>query len=479
MKFSCRHIGVLTMSIFFVGCNSDYNAKKPSIVSEKPSFISTKGKPIGKILCPTAVNDVIAPLEHLNPEPKKGEPLMTIDGIKAFIEQNNITTLTGLLNKLPAHFKNNFSLVEHTKGEGESNLKYPRIVLFGSDGTFLMNISTKPDDLKYDLLDCAALNEVNGNWEFSQFDFTKEKPKLHRNPTSCIRCHGDNSRPVWGTNMDWPGVFGDNEAAGPNGEALSYRHVLRMREIISGQTHSDRFDFLSWSDQKLTSGGIRRIADHAFGAELLVSNMAIGTATARGVFIRMKKQYPAKYIALREVLLLLAYEHIGQDVLTIKEKETIRKLLQQRGGSKGDLNDVFKILGIHPKEAFSLGTLAKEEPPKTNWSLGAGDLYDQIFLQIVYDLSNEDKNFQHLLTSVPNSPGIFGCAGLGKNMKEVVDFKMLHMHQLLGSARYEVHKVYYSQDAENIRDKILIPVRELIVPYLKNKIELEKIVGNS
>lgn len=474
MKSYYTHIGFLIISIFFVGCNSKANDKKPSIVLKKPDFISTKGNQIGKILCPTEVNDVIAPLDGLNPDPKEGEPLMTIDGIMTFIEQNKISTINGLLNKLPAHFKNNFSLVEHTKGEGQSNLKHPRIVLFGSDGTFLMNISTKPDDPKYDLLDCAALNEINGKWEFSQFDFTKEKPQLHRNPTSCIRCHGDNPRPVWGTNMDWPGIFGDNEAAGPNGEALSYRHVLRMREIIAGQTYSDRFDFLSWSDQKLTSGGIRRIADHAFGAELLISNMAIGTATARGVFTRMKKEYPTKYKAIREILLLLAYEHVGQAVLTTIEKDKIRTLIQYHGGSKGDLNDVFKILGIHPKEAFSLGTLAKEEPPKTNWSLGAGDLYDQVFLQVLDDLSNEDENLRHILISIPNSPGIFGCKGLGKNIKEVIDFKMLHMHQLLGSARYEVHKLYYSQDAENIRDKILTPIREFIVPYLKKKIGLEK-----
>ncbi|GAA4271213.1 hypothetical protein GCM10022258_05060 [Aquimarina gracilis] len=437
-------------------------------------YISTGGKLNGKLLCPTAVNDIIIKLNSLNSIVKDGEPKMTIDGVMNFIQKNNITTITELLNRLPEHFRNNFSLVEHTRGEGQSNLRYPRIVLFGSDGTFLMNISTKPDDPKYDLLDCAELNENSGFWEFSQFDFTQKEPKLHRNPASCIRCHGENPRPVWGTNMDWPGVFGDNEAAGPNGEALSYRHVLRMKEIIEGNTYSDRFDFLKWSDQELTSGGIRRIADHAFGAELLVSNMAMGTATARGIFVRMKKTNPSKYKAIREALLLLGYEHMIENILSDTEKERIGNLIKSLGGEKGDLNDAFKVLGIDLEESFSLGTLAKEESPKTDWSLGAGDLYEQVFLQVLYDLANEDDEIKNILLLAPNTPGIFGCDNLGKNIKEVVDFKMLHMHQLFGSARYEVNKVYYSQDAENIKEKVFIPVYNLLTPYLKKKIGVER-----
>ncbi len=466
MRLVSNCLCLVFVFIFVTGCNSDANVKKLS----KVPYISSGGEVHGKLLCPNAVHDVIVELSSLNPPAKKGDPEMTINGIMSFIQKNNIKTIVELLNKLPVHYRNNFSLVEHTKGEGQSNLRFPRIVLFGPDGTFLMNISTKPDDPKYDLLDCAELNEDNGIWEFSQFDFTEEKPKLHRSPESCIRCHGERPRPVWGTNMNWPGVFGDNEAAGPNGEALSYKHVLRMREIIEGQTFSDRFDFLKWSDQKLSSGGIRRIADNAFGAELLISNMAMGTATARGVFIRMKKEHPKKYKAMREALLLLGYEYMVNGILSDLEKQNISNLIKTHGGVEGDLNGLFKVLGIDPKESFSLSTLAKEEEPKTDWSLGAGDLYEQVFLMVLHDLALDDDDLNELLISVPNAPGIFGCEDLGKNIKEVVDFKMLHMHQLLGSARYEVNKVYYPQDVENIKAKVFIPVYEKLAPYLKKKI---------
>ncbi|WP_299680030.1 hypothetical protein [uncultured Tenacibaculum sp.] len=441
-------------------------------LKKEEKYVSTGGELKGKLLCPKEINDVIIRFDTI--KENIAEPKMTILGVKKFIERNNIKTIEELLKSLPRHLRTNFSLVEHTKGEGQSNLKFPRIVLFGSDGTFLMNISTKPDDPKYDLLDCAELIESTGKWEFSQFDFQKETPILHRNPNSCIRCHGDQPRPVWGTNMNWPGVFGDNEAAGLNGEALSYRHALRMEEIKSGNSYNKRFDYLIWSDQKLTSGGIRRIADNAFGAELLVSNMAIGTATARGVFTRMKNEN--QYKELREIILLLGYEHMIKGLLSDSNKKQIQEILLQYNITSLSLDTVFSRLNINTEESFSLETLAKEEEPKTNWSLGAGDLYDQVLLQVLYDLYQEDTNVEMVLKSIlADENSIFGCDNLATTMKDVVDFKMLHMHQLLGKKRYEVNKVYYPQDVENIKEKVFIPIYDKLVSYLKKKLKLNEI----
>ncbi|WP_051336082.1 hypothetical protein [Aquimarina latercula] len=458
------------LSVFVVGCSSKNSSNKyQDIVVSNKEYVSTGGVIKGGLICPNVVNDVIVNLDSLDPLPKAGEPKMTVQGVLDFINKNKIVTITELLNRLPDHYKNNFSLVEKTKGEGQSNLKYPRIVLFGSDGSFLANISTMADDPKYDLLDVAELNRKTGIWEFSQFDFTKNKPRLHSNPISCVRCHGKNPRPVWGSNMDWPGVFGDNEAAGPNGEALSLRHARRMNEIRLGKTYSDRFDFLSWSDQELTSGGVRLIANNAFGAELLISNMAMGTATARGVFLRMKDQNSEKYDRLREVFLIAGYEHMVSGILSDIDKNLLRSIHKKQNKYRNQIDAFFMMLGIDTKEAFSLGTLAEEEKPKTDWSLGAGDLYELVLLQILNDLINDDKEVMDIVSSVSNESGIFGCDNLGETIKDVIDFKMLHMFYLSGNARYKVNEVYYPQDVENIKEKVFIPLYEKLVPYLKNK----------
>jgi len=342
-------------------------------------------------------------------------------------------------------------------------------VLFGSDGRFLMNISTKPNDPKYDLLDCAELNSITGLWEFSQLDFTSNEVKLHKNPKSCLRCHGKTPRPIWGSNMDWPGVFGDNEAAGLNGEALSPRHAITMNKIRKKPSYSDRFNFLLWSEKRLTSGGFRHIANNAFGVELLVSNLAIGSAHARGVFLRLKNTFPKRYLMLREVLLLLGYEHTHKGTLTASEKKKINNIIYKYGEKTKGIDGLLKILGVDANIAFSLGTIAQDETPRKNWSLGAGDIYDQILLQVLDHLYKDDKAIERILTCTANTSKIFGCNDLGKTVKDVIDYKMLHLFHLQGSARYEVNKVFYPQDVENIKEKVLSPILNKIIPYLKTK----------
>ena len=452
------------------GCSTDTYYNQTSQFLSAEGIISSGGELQGKIQCPTAANDVIVDLESLNLAPEEGEPELSMKGLWQFIQDNNISTISQLVQKLPDHYKTNFSLVEHTRGEGQSNLKYPRIVFFGTDGHFLMNISTKPDDPKHDLLDCGYMDEKTGKWEFSQFDFTGSQPKLHVSPQSCVRCHGKEPRPFWGTNMDWPGVFGDNEATGPNGEALSFRHAKRMNEIRKGNSYSDRLDGLIWKDAKLTSGGIRRIADHAFGAELLVSNLVMGSATARGAFIRIKNKYPKRFKELREAMLLLGYEQMVSGLLSDQEKETLRTTIKRYGGEGANIDQALKVLGLDTEETFSLSTLALEEEPQTDWSLGAGNLYELLYLQILDDLARDDPKVASILGSVSNEPGIFGCEGLAKNMKEVLDFKMLHLFYLTGKSRYLVNKVFYPQDVENIKVKLFIPLYDELGSYLRAKI---------
>lgn len=471
MKSISKSLGLILLVI--IGCGRNEQPSNDYIaVSDVLEYKSLGGVKVNKLTCPKTFNDVIVDISDLDPAADQNDPEMTIDGLYDYMKKNNIHTITQLLNALPVHYKNNFSLVEVTRGEGQSSLKYPRIVLFGPDGHLLMNISTKPDDPKHELLDCAELNDENGTWEFSQFDFTEEKPVLHRSPESCIRCHGQNPRPTWGANLEWPGVFGDNEAAGPNGEALSYRHAIRMNEIRNGKGESDRFDFLEWEDKELTSGGVRKIANNAFGAELLVSNMQMGTASARGIFLRMKQHAPEMYKELRAAFLLLGYDYMFKGILSDAERKKL--YLKYDLNSKTPLRDLFAKTGINMEEAFSLSTLAQEEEPKLRWSIGAGTLEDLVFLQILDDLSNENIEVRNILASVPNNPGIFKCDGLGKNILEVVKFKMLHMFYLQGKARYEVNKVYYPQDVEDIKGKVFEPVYKQFINYLKLK-EFEEV----
>ncbi|ABD82522.1 hypothetical protein [Saccharophagus degradans] len=422
------------------------------------------GQPVPTGLCPKTIYDTIVPL----PQARNKTLDMSIIGIEQFIAANGIQTIEQLLNYLPVDYRTNFSLVEHTRATGESNLTWPRIVLFGADGKFLFNIGTKPDDPKYNLLDVGFLDERTGEWEFSVFDFSLHKPQLIRNDASCAECHGNhNARPVWGTNLDWPGVFGDNIAQGPQGEALDAKHAERMNEIRAGEGDSPRFDFLLWQNQKLKRGAKRKIAHHVFGAELLLSNIAMGSATARGAFIRLQNAKPALYRQARLALLLAYYVKKGNSYLTAGDTAKLTAVAQAIGAKGMTLGDLLQALGVDINEAFSLATLAAREPPQPDWSMGAGDLTDMLMLQVLDDVRRYNRGVDNLLANRSANKGIIDCPQTANTVSEIITFKMLHLFYLTGQEKYEISRVYYPLDIEDIYSRVFLPVSHQLITYLK------------
>lgn len=435
-------------------------------------FISTGGQPIRGGLCPQSARDIILSLDSLNIPPAADEMEMTVAGMQRYIDENGIKSLTELLDHLPTPYRTNFSMVEVTRATGQATLEFPRLVLWGPDSRFLINVGTLASDPEYNLLDVAQFHDDTGEWEFSQFDFRGADPVLHSKPEACLSCHGSNNpRPIWGSNLDWPDVFGDNELEGPNPEALSERHLAQLNIIRSGEGGSERFDFLMWDEgQTLRRGGFRLVRNNRFGAELLISNLTMGATTARGGFVRMLNQFPEKYTVLREAILLLGYEQIIPGTLTAEQQESVAEKVQQLGGSGKDINGVLMSLGLDVNETFSISTLADSEEPKLDWSLGGGEMYEQILLQVLNDLVKSDANIQQILEDTSAGDGVFKCPDLADTVKDIVDFKMLHLYDLKGLSRYEVNKVYYAQDAEVIIGPVFEPVSEKLVPYLLDKL---------
>lgn len=434
----------------------------------EPTWIATGGERIGSTLCPISPLDTIVPVSPSG-EPGESNPDMSIDGLKQLIERKKIDSIGDLLHHLPIHYRTNFSLVEHTRATGQSNLQFPRIVLFGSDGRFMLNVGTKPDDPKYDLLDVAQLHENTGQWEFSMFDFSGQSPSLHRNDTSCTECHGtQNSRPIWGSNMEWTGVFGDNVAKGPQGEALDGRHLEQIRSIIRGDGQSPRFDFLQWGDAALHRGGKRRIARHAFGAELILSNIAMGSATARGAFLRLRAAQPTKYLRKREALLLSYYARRGHVPWSRVQATALGVPEASRPEQAMDL--LLASLGLDTEEAFSLATLHLLEPPQRDWSMGRGDLYDLLALQILDELWREDEQVAQILSERRVREGVLGCPDTARNIADVVQFKMLHLFHLKGESRFLVHEQFYPLDLEDVYSRVFLPVAHPLLSYLSRRV---------
>ena len=456
--------------------------KKTSLEAAQDKIYHSGGVANDIDLCPKSPFDTIVPVSSLNDIQSDKKLNMTIDGMQAFVQSNQIKSIEQLLNHFPNHFRTNFSLVEHTKATGQSNLEFPRIVLFGSDGRFLLNVGTKPDDPMYNKLDVAELNIQSGHWEFSVFDFDHSPPKLIRNDPSCVECHGsENSRPVWGDFQEWTGVFGDSVIDGPRPEALDDTHAVKMNEIYLGKGGSARFDFLIWKPALMHRGGFREIAHHDFGPELLLSNVAMGSANALGAYLRLSQKLPDQYRKMRKSMLLSYFKKrsssirypikINHSKVTVDYSTQMNQKIYQRLDSldisSSRLDEQLLALGLDTKEAFSMATLHENETPDTSWSLAVSDQYDLLMLQILNEMRDDDAEINRLLTQTALDFPIHGCPDVATNIAQLIDFKMLHLFYLSGEARYKVNWVYYPKDLDDVYDQVFLPISMALIDYLE------------
>lgn len=458
--------------------------------SEHLAWVQTQlyhsgGRYSGYELCPESVFDTITPVASLQAANINDEMPMTVTGMAEFIEKHQITDLTKLLEYLPRQYRTHFSLVERTRATGQSNLAFPRIVLFGADGQFLMNVGTKPDDPNYQLLDVAQLHTETGHWEFSVFDFSGNRPTVKRNDPACQDCHGsNNARPVWGTFLQWPGVFGDSIIDGPRPEAMHHTHAEKINSLIQGKSNSDRFNFLLWRPELMRRGGVRFIAEHDFGPELLISNLAMGSATASGAYRRLSQNQPEAYRNSRMALLLAYYQfrdqhpHRFNKVNQIdglhnwvqQQRKLVAQLLSSEENSLEPLDMQLKKLGLDTHEAFSLATLHNQEPAEPFWQTASADLYDLLMIQVLDELRRSNTSVMRLLKRAKPYYGVFQCPETVQSMAQLVDFKMLHLFQLQGSARYQVHRVYFPKDIDDVYHQLFLPIANQLIPILQKQL---------
>ncbi len=461
---------------------STHSHPQPGFNTAQNTIYHSGGIPNDIDLCPKSPFDTIVPIKALDTFETEGKTPLSIEGVYDFMQINDINTIDELINHFPNSLRTNFSLVEHTRATGQSNLDFPRIVLFGSDGRFLLNIGTKPDDPMYNKLDVAELNSQTGKWEFSVFDFDESPPKLVRNDPSCIECHGNNnSRPVWGDFQEWTGVFGDSVVDGPRPEALDDTHAVKMNEIYLGKGGSPRFDFLIWKPALMHRGGFREIAHHDFGPELLLSNIVMGSANALGAYLRLSQKYPDRYRDMRKKMLLSYFKKrsssvrypikINHSKATVEYSTEMNKKISERLKSLDLLDSTLDKqlfeLGLDTTEAFSMATLHETETPDTSWSLAVADQYDLLMLQILNEMRDDDAEINRLLTQTALEFPIYGCPDVAGNISELIDFKMLHLFYLSGESKYEVNWVYYPKDVDDVYDQVFLPISLELIDYLK------------
>ena len=390
--------------------------------------------------CPTSWNDAGVAITNPNPPSPPGTPKLTIDGIKQFVDQNNIINVEDLLNSMPRAMRRNYALVETSRSQNPSSINHPRLIIFGSDARFMMSLGSDPDDPKREQVDMAQLDDDTGFWIFRSLKFGTSTPELSADDSECTQCHSSPARPFWGTYPDWPGMFG------PRDDRLTTAQSAAFNRLRDTQDTSDRFHALEFLDSFYNQAGRPvSLPGRVYPYTNTIFNMELGAAVADGVYRRLKNN--RKYQKLREELLVVGYcQREIRDRRTVLEE--IRQTLIRSGANNPDLfdlqNELYKFLRVDPNKAFSLHKLAGEAPDP-GWNVSTDSLYGLVELLILNELMEEDTEIRNVLANAPDRRNGFS-RGCFDSIEDSLRYKVYQGWTLRNEARQDAREVDFDVD---------------------------------
>jgi hypothetical protein len=346
--------------------------------------------------------------------------------------------------------RKNYAFVAETRALGQTSTEEPGLVLFGSDGRFMMNIGTIPNSPLYEVVDITYLSEA-GDWEFKSLDFRSNPPTLSPNGGhngACRECHGKGGvnsngpmKPFWGDYLEWPGFFANTGGS----EKVSPQQATVLTRIQNGTQNPERFHSIIIKDRYFFKPGrYIDLPERTYGINLTVANNEIGSAAAESIYKRVKRS--SLYSGLKEEYLALAY-CAGIGKVSQEARSNITDLVKSLGGSpNGSSNwqDIINLWGLDPLHEFPLHKMTNESTTlnDTRWNAGSGLLHDQLSLLVLLDLAEQNSEVNAILRNNPPSWKMRGCDDPFNNQKDYLAHKVYANFTLKGNAR-QLARFYY------------------------------------
>lgn len=136
-----------------------------------------------------------------------------IDDLKKLISSQNITSIEELLPKLPSQYLQNYNLIYNSRSLQGASFTNPRVLMFGSNASLIMTFNGSEDQNNFNNLELMQFDKEKRTFNFQDIEFELGKaPKFSKkNPESCLKCHGQDPKPIWDNYPFWPGVYGSSE----------------------------------------------------------------------------------------------------------------------------------------------------------------------------------------------------------------------------------------------------------------------------
>lgn len=171
-----------------------------------------------------------------------GVEARTIDQIAAVIADpvHPINSVDEFIARLDPVMLKNYVLVKVSRSlQSPSTVTLPRIILFRPDGRLMLGIATNEDARNYDEVEMLEFTD-DQRWRLEATNFRDagvgRPPRRHQGGGEdgplCMRCHGPNCRPIWGSYRAWSGAYANTDLlTADEAEALTRVHAPGNEEL--------------------------------------------------------------------------------------------------------------------------------------------------------------------------------------------------------------------------------------------------------
>lgn len=196
---------------------------------------------------------------------KQENPPFKVLQLNELIKQKQVTRIDELVSLIPKTILMNPLLVYHSHALNldRVTLENPRVVLFNEDASLIMAFTQNPgDDLiaqGKDTLEIIEFDESKHKFKLQELVFDgKSVPnssKSETNPQFCLKCHGNNPRPIFNAYNSWPGFYG---SFGTKGYAVNgSKEFAGLENFLLSKANKPRYRDLDLDGYKLDSIGFK------------------------------------------------------------------------------------------------------------------------------------------------------------------------------------------------------------------------------
>lgn len=222
-------------------------------------------------------------------------PSLNFEGLKKLIVQKHITKVDDLVSHFPAFMLQNPVLVYESHGLNRNLVtpSNPRTILFNEDGSLIVAFTKNPGDAAIaagaDGVEVLNFNYDSGKYEMrmivlngSKIPFAKRGQEPQVNSATCLKCHGNNPRPIFQDYDAWPGVYGSFGFSGL--AATGSVEFQNFEKFQTARPLMDRYKYLKPTRFVKSEDGWRlQASGYKYGA----TNVLFATTVQRNMEIRL------------------------------------------------------------------------------------------------------------------------------------------------------------------------------------------------